>query len=103
MDVLDPGLYGPLLFANRENEIAHLAIHLIYSSSPLRRSFNKPGLPEDAFAGVPRGRMKLEQVVRLLRDVDAACDVVGIAIAEHLPWETLATRDLVRQLPLLSR
>lgn len=77
LDVLDPALYGPLLF-------------------------NKPGLPEDAYAGVPRGRMRPEQVVRLLRDVDAACNVVGIAIAEHLPWETMATRDMVRQLPLLS-
>lgn len=78
LDVLDPKQYGPLLF-------------------------NKPGLPDDAYAGVPRGRMKPDQVVRLLRDVDAACDIVGIAIAEHLPWETMATRDMLRQLPLLCR
>ncbi|OWJ67794.1 arginase family protein [Inquilinus limosus] len=77
LDVLDPALFGPLLF-------------------------NRPGLPAGAYPGVPRGRMTPEQVVRLLGDVAAACDVVGLALAEHLPWEALATRDLLRRLPLLA-
>ncbi len=58
--------------------------------------FNKPGLPPDAFSGVPRGRMLPDQVLRLLRDVARACDVVGLAITEHLPWETLAMRNMLR-------
>jgi arginase len=32
----------------------------------------------------------------------AACDVVGLAIAEYLPWEAITTRKLLRQLPLLA-
>jgi arginase len=96
---------GPVLEWIAEQKIAHLAIHfdldVLDPSQYGPLLFNKPGLPDDAYAGVPRGRMKPDQVVRLLRDVDAACDIVGIAIAEHLPWETMATRDMVRQLPLL--
>jgi arginase len=77
LDVLDPAVFRPL-------------------------TFNRPGLPADAFPGVPRGRMLPEQVVRLLSDVAGACDVVGLAITEHMPWDTLAMRNMLRQLPLMS-
>jgi hypothetical protein len=42
------------------------------------------------------------QVVRLSQDVAGACDVVGLTIAEHMPWDTLAMRNMLRQLPLLA-
>lgn len=77
LDVLDPARFRPLLF-------------------------NKPALPPGAFEGVPRGRMTLGQVVRLLGDVAASCDVVGLAIAEHMPWDTLELRDALARLPLLA-
>src|SRR5262245_41742771 len=77
VDVLDPKQFGPILF-------------------------NKPDAPADAWADVPRGRMAPEHVVRLLRDVAAACEIVGLAIAEYMPWEAIATRKLLRRLPLLA-
>ena len=46
--------------------------------------------------------MTPDQVVRLLQDVAAACDVVGLAIAEYMPWEAIVTRNLLRKLPLLA-
>jgi arginase len=64
--------------------------------------FNEPDAPADALAGVPRGRMAPDQVVRLLQDVAAACEVVGLAIAEYMPWEAITTRNMLRKLPLLS-
>ena len=45
------------------------------------------------------GRLLL---IRLLHDVAAACDIVGLAIAEYMPWEAIATRNLLRKLPLLA-
>src|SRR5262249_30223617 len=77
LDVLDPTVFRPL-------------------------NCNEPGLPPDAYPGVPRGRMLPGQVVRLLSDVARAADVVGLAITEHLPWDTLAMRNLLRRLPLMS-
>lgn len=86
--------------------ITHLAVHFdldVLDPARFRAVlFNKPGLPPDAFAGIPQGRMTGDQVVRLLRDVAAACDVVGLAIAEHLPWDTMAMRAMLAELPLLS-
>ena len=64
--------------------------------------FNKPDAGADFLADVPRGRMAPDHVVRLLHDVAAACDLVGLAIAEYMPWEAIATRNLLRQLPLLA-
>ena len=61
-----------------------------------------PNAPADYLAGVPRGHMAPNQVVRLLQDVAAACDIVGLAITEYMPWEAITTRNLLRQLPLLA-
>ena len=77
IDVLDPKTFSPILF-------------------------NDPDAPAGAWAGVPRGRLAPNQVVRLLHDVAAACNIVGLAIAEYMPWEAIATRKLLRQLPLLG-
>lgn len=77
VDVLEPKKFGPVLF-------------------------NRPDAPANFLADVPRGQMTPEQVVRLLQDVAATCDMVGLAIAEYMPWEAIATRNLLRKLPLLA-
>lgn len=77
VDVLDPKNFGPVVF-------------------------NKPDAPADWLPGVPRGRMLQDQIVRLLQDVAAACDVVGLAITEYMPWEAITTRNMLRKLPLLA-
>jgi arginase len=86
--------------------IEHLAIHFdldVLDPSIFRPvTFNKPGLSPDAFSGVPRGGMSPDQVVRLLGDVALGCDVVGLAITEHLPWDALTLRNMLRRLPLMN-
>jgi arginase len=77
VDVLDPKHFGPVLF-------------------------NKPDAPAEALADVPRGRIAPEHVVRLLYDVAATCDIVGLAITGYMPWEAIAMRNLLRKLPLLA-
>src|SRR3546814_1081609 len=69
LDVLDPAHFSPLLF-------------------------NRPGMPEGAFDGIEQGRMQLDQVVRLLKEIGAAVDMVGLAIAEHLPRSAEHTSEL---------
>jgi arginase len=89
-----------------DQRIEHLAIHFdldVLDPSAFRPLlFNKPRLPPDELSGVPRGRMLPDQAVRLLGDVDRACDVVGLAITEHLPWDTLAMRNMLRRLPFMN-
>ena len=97
---------APVLDWIASERIAHLAIHFdVDVLNPTKFGpvlFNEPDAATDALAGVPRGRMAPDTVVRLLQDVAAACDVVGLAIAEYMPWEAITTRNMLRKLPLLS-
>lgn len=78
LDVLDPALFRALLFA-------------------------KPGIAEDTFAGVAQGELSMEQVIDVLGEVAAVSDVVGLGIAEHLPWDALALKNMLARLPLIGR
>ncbi|RMO77663.1 Arginase/agmatinase/formiminoglutamase [Pseudomonas syringae pv. primulae] len=78
LDVLDPALFRSLLFA-------------------------QPGIPADCFEGVAQGKMTIEQVVRLLTDVADVVDIVGLGIAEHMPWDALALKNMLARLPLLGK
>jgi len=97
---------APLLAWIANEGITQLAVHFdVDVIDPKQFSpilFNDPDAPADAWANVPRGRLTPKQVVRLLHDVATACDLVGLAIAEYMPWEAIATRNLLRQLPLLA-
>jgi arginase len=98
--------FSPVLDWITNEGLTHLAIHFDVDVLDPRKFgpvlFNKPDAPPEAWADVPRGRMATGQVIRLLRDVAAACDVVGLAIAEYTPWEAITTRNLLRKLPLLA-
>lgn len=47
--------------------------------------------------------MTMQQVVRLLDDVSKQVDIVGLGIAEHLPWDAMALRKMLAALPLIGR
>jgi arginase len=100
------GTSAPVLNWIADERIAHLAIHFdVDVLDPTKFGpvlFNKPDAPPNAWADVPRGRMAPDHVVRLLQDVAATCDVVGLAIAEYMPWEAIAMHNLLRRLPLLA-
>ncbi|WP_156152715.1 MULTISPECIES: hypothetical protein [Pseudomonas] len=44
----------------------------------------------------------MAQVVEVLSDLSANADVVGIGIAEHLPWDALALKTMLARLPLIG-
>jgi len=58
-------------------------------------------VPENAFDGIVQGTMKLEQVVRLLKDAGRAADMVGLAITEHLPWDALRLKNALADLSIM--
>lgn len=77
LDVLDPTLFRSLLFAN-------------------------PIPDPNTFMDYPSGAMTFDQVGRLIRDVSAATDVVGLGIAEHLPWDAINLQNMLGEFPLLG-
>lgn len=47
------------------------------------------------------GRMRLEEVGRLLKDVSEAADIAGLSITEHIPWDALRMRKLLSSLEIM--
>ncbi len=96
----------PVLTWLKETGANHLAIHLdldVLDPSIFRSLlFAQPNVPADTFEGIAQGKMTMDQVVRLLRDVANVVDVVGMGVAEHLPWDALALKNLLANLPLLG-
>lgn len=86
----------PVLAWIRENSIKQVAIHFDLDVLDPRffrsQLFNNPnGDVIDAFSG----KMTLEQVTRLIHDVSAATDVVGISFAEHMPWDDINLANMM--------
>lgn len=97
----------PVLDWLRSTGARHVAIHFdldVIDPAELRSLyFSRPDAAPGAFAGIPQGRMTIPQVVRVLNDVAEQAAVVGLGITEHLPWDALAIRDMLRALPLIGR
>lgn len=45
---------------------------------------------------------RIELVIKVLNDIAQIADVVGIGIAEHLPWDALALKNMLEKLPLIG-
>lgn len=96
----------PVLEWLRETGVKQVAVHLdldVLDPAYFRSLciFDPEAAPE-AFDGIPQGRMRMAQVVRLLSDVGKVARVVGLTIAEHLPWDALALKNMLRALPILG-
>ena len=94
---------GPVLDWIKEKEIRQLAIHLDLDVLDPKRFrsllFAQPdGTEIDAAAGA----MTLPQISRLIQDISIQTDVVGLAIAEHLPWEAIHLREFLGSLPIFQ-
>lgn len=97
---------APVLDWIAQNEIEHLAIHLDLDvlDPKLFRSllFANPQPDPNTFVDFPMGEMTFEQVGRLVREVSAATEVVGLGITEHMPWEAINLKAMLEQFPILT-
>ena len=86
--------------------IEYLAIHfdLDVLDSQYFRSvlFALPERTEDEFGGVAEGKLKIEDVVALLKNATETTEAVGLTIAEHLPWDAINLKAMLEELPLIG-
>lgn len=75
LDVLDPKAFRSLLFAN----------------------------PEATYDFSAAGRMKFPQLLHLIKEMSKETDVVGLGITEHLPWDAINLKNLLREIPILNK
>lgn len=89
----------------KENNIKHLAIHLdldVLDPKAFRSQLPaNPDLKEEL--GFPTGSMCFHQLIDLIKELSAETDVVGLGITEHLPWDAINLKNLLGEIPILSR
>ncbi|WP_297326943.1 arginase family protein [uncultured Bartonella sp.] len=96
----------PVLQWIKKQNIKHLAIHLDFDVLDIHlfRSLlmAEPGVSPDKYAGIAEGRLTMDDVVKTMSNVDKITEIVGIGIAEHLPWDALNLKNMLSRLPLLN-
>lgn len=99
---------SPVLEWLKKTGAKHVAIHFdidsLLPSSFRSQLFANPAAEggHDA-ADMATGGMTLEQVVTLMNEVQAISSVVGITIAEHLPWEAQMMKQALHNMPLIGK
>lgn len=97
---------APILKWIQDNDIRYLAIHFdldVLDPKQFRSVFfGEPEPENDPYDAFPAGQMKIAQVIRLIRDVSAHTDVVGLGMTEHLPWDAINLKNMMAQLPILQ-
>lgn len=56
--------------------------------------------PEDFFAAI--GRLSLAQVNQILQDAQSCTDLVGLTIAENLPWDAIRLNEVLSSLDIMK-
>lgn len=93
----------PVLNWLKEQQIKHLAIHLdLDVLDPTLFSSLLFAQPEGNDIEAPVGKMTFKQVARLIKDVDKQTDIVGLSIAEHLPWDAINLQNFLAELPIFN-
>lgn len=86
-----------------ENNIGHLAIHLDLDvlDPKLFRSLLFAN-PDSPIVDASSGEMTLVQISRIIQDVSKQTDIVGLSIAEHLPWDSLNLHNFLSSLEIFK-
>lgn len=91
----------------RREGITHLAIHfdLDVLDYQLFRNvmFARTGKDAPSWDGVAKGKLSIDEALAVIQEASLAAEVVGLGIAEHLPWDTLNLKNTLAALPLPDR
>ena len=99
-------VHSPVMDWLKDSEIKVLAIHLdldVLDPHNFRsRLFAKPGRGKHDFGDVAEGKLNIPDVLKLIQEVTTEKEVVGMTIAEHMPWDALNLQEMLKQLPLIG-
>ncbi|QQZ60426.1 arginase family protein [Paenibacillus sonchi] len=87
----------------KENSIKHLAIHLdldVLDPKAFRSLLFAN--PEAPYNYSPAGTMQMPLLLKLIKELSEATDVVGLGITEHMPWDSINLKNLLREIPILN-
>ncbi|WP_315306425.1 arginase family protein [Enterococcus devriesei] len=86
-----------------ENQIEQIAIHFdldVLSPQDFRSIY--PAEPYLKDFGAAIGELTLKDVTRILTDISEQAEIVGLSIAEHLPWDAMNLRAALAQITIFN-
>lgn len=88
-----------------EEQISVLAVHFdldVLSPDDFRSIY--PAEPHTTIADFPAaiGQLTLDKIVQILSDLSVKTDLVGLSIAEHLPWDALNLRKELSKIDIFK-
>lgn len=87
----------------RDNKIEHLAIHLdLDVLDPKQFRALLPCNPAGGENYGSLGGMTFNQIGRIIDDVNSKTEIVGLSIAEHLPWDAINLHNFLSKLPVFG-
>lgn len=96
---------SPIIKWIKENGITHLAVHWdldVVSPEDFRGTYPAKPYQNKKEFGVAIGQMTLEQVVRILGDANDHAKIVGMCIAEHMPWDAINLRKALSNISIFN-
>lgn len=95
----------PILNWIKENNIKYLAVHWdldVLSRNDFRSNTqSKPHITKKQY-GAAMGELSLEQVARILNDVNNEAEIVGLTIAEHMPYDAINLRNILSEISIFK-
>ena len=89
----------------KDNGISHLAVHWdldVVSPEDFRAILpGKPYLKKEDFPAAV-GELTIREVVRIMNDVNRHAELVGLSIAEHMPWDAMNLSRALNDLPIFN-
>lgn len=89
----------------KENNIKQIAVHFdldVVSPDDFRSTYPaKPYQKREEF-NVAIGELSLNQVVRILGDAGSYAEIVGLCIAEHMPWDAINLRNALSKISIFN-
>ncbi|GIN72933.1 arginase [Bacillus sp. J14TS2] len=93
----------PIMDWIEENQIEYLAVHFdldVLTPKNFRSILPAEPYLEDFPAAI--GEMTLPQIVRVLNDVSTKAEIVGLGIAEHIPWDAINLRKALSEISIFN-
>lgn len=89
----------------KKEDIKFLAVHWdldVLSPSDFRCIYPAEPYLDPATFPAAVGRMKLDEISRLLVDVSTMTEIVGLSITEHLPWDAFNMRKNLAKISIFN-
>ena len=87
----------------RENKFDNIAIHLDLDVLDPKCFYSQfPNDPATGPVATALGKLSFPQVTRLIKDISDAANVVGLGIAEHMPWDARNLKHMMEQFPIMQ-